>query len=223
MNSQKTNKERKIFEGRIHTGVMQDKYPPRRITARLTQPATATVVADLTPRVSTKENRSENIYTAAADNRPKHHGSETRRTLQISARVKPAVKSEVVRLSRLKGCTELQTVGTLVEQAIAGNLAEQFAVQLKNALKEALTEQMRQERKENNRAGNLALEAFYSAEEARLLTVYLIRLILGSDIDVLPQIIKDAQDSGPGERLAGPAHPARAKLINKYKNGSCKA
>jgi hypothetical protein len=95
MNGQKNNKERMIFEGRIHTGVMQDKYPPRRITARLTQPATATVVADLTPRVSTKENRSENIYTAAADNRPKHHGSETRQTVQISSRVKLAINPDI--------------------------------------------------------------------------------------------------------------------------------
>jgi hypothetical protein len=41
-------------------------------------------------------------------------------------------------------------------------------------------------RQENNRAGNLALEAFYSAEEGRVLIVYLIRLFLGSDIDILP-------------------------------------
>jgi hypothetical protein len=48
--------------------------------------------------------------------------------------------------------------------------------------------------KAHNRAGNLALEAFYSAEEGRVLTVYLLRLILGPDIDILPQIIKDSQE-----------------------------
>ena len=118
-------------------------------------------------------------------------GSETRQTLQIAGRVSPAIKSEVARLAKLKGWTESKTVANLIEQALAGNLAEQFGVMLKTTIQEAVTTQMRQE---NNRAGNLALEAFYSAEEARILTVYLIRLFLGSDIDILPQIIKDAQD-----------------------------
>lgn len=47
-----------IFEGKIHTGVMQDKYPPGRISAASREPATATVVADLNPRVNTKQDRS---------------------------------------------------------------------------------------------------------------------------------------------------------------------
>jgi hypothetical protein len=191
MNSQKDQKERRIFEGKTHTGIMQDKYPPGRITARLREPATATVVADLNPRVSTSPDRLQNTHTSAADTRLKHHGSETRQTVQIAGRVKPAVKSEVVRLAKVKGWTESKTVAVLVESALAANLAEQFALMLKATIQDAVTKQMRQE---NNRAGNLALEAFYSAEEARILIVYVIRLFLGSDIDILPQIIKDAQD-----------------------------
>jgi hypothetical protein len=151
------------------------------------------LVADLNPRVSTKQARTQNQTSQTADNRPKHHGSETRQTLQVSGRVSPAIKSEVIRLAKLKGVTESKIVAILLEQAIAGNLAEQFAVQLKSALKEAVTESMTAISKANNRAGDLALEAFYSAEEIRVLVVYLLRLILGSDIDVLPQIIKDAQ------------------------------
>jgi hypothetical protein len=47
--------------------------------------------------------------------------------------------------------------------------------------------------KENNRAANLALEAFYSAEQARILTIYTLRFLLGSDIEILPQIIAESQ------------------------------
>ena len=43
MNSQK---EKRIFDTKNHTGVMQDKYPPGRITAGMSEPATATLVAD---------------------------------------------------------------------------------------------------------------------------------------------------------------------------------
>jgi hypothetical protein len=205
MNSQKDQKERKVFEGKIHTGVMQDKYPPGRITAGLAEPATATVVADLTPRVGTKTSRTQNPAGQPADNRPKHHGSETRKTHQISGRVKPHIKSEVVRLAKLKGWTESRTVADLVEQALAGTLAEQFGVMLKTTIQEAITTQVRQE---ISRAVNIALEAFTSAEEGRILVVYLIRLVLGSDIDVLPQIIKDAQDQ-TRENISMALHTSR--------------
>jgi hypothetical protein len=208
VNKGKTQQTRMIFEGKIHTGVMQDKYPPGRISAASREPATATVVADLNPRVNTKQDRSQNLYPFPADNRPKHHGSETRQTVQIAGRVSPAVKSEIVRLSKLKGITESKTVATLVEQGIASNIAEQFVVQLKNSYKEAALESMSAISKANNRAGNLALESFYSSEEARVLVVYLLRLMLGSDIDVLPQIIKDAQDQAR-ENVAQALHTRR--------------
>jgi hypothetical protein len=200
MNSQK---EELVFKRAAYAGVMQDKYPPRRITAASDEPATAAVVADLTPPASTKPPRTRNV--PPADDRPKHHGSETRQTLQISGRVKPRVKSEVCRLAKLKGWTESRTVADLVEQALAGTLAEQFGVMLQTTLQQAVTRQMQ---KEGGRAGNLALEAFYSAEESRILTVYLIRLFLGSDVDVLPQIIKDAQDQAR-ENVALALHTRR--------------
>jgi hypothetical protein len=188
MNSQKTGT---VFTKQTYTGVMQDKYPPGRITAWQTQPATATLVADFNPRANTNASRSQNAPPSAADIRPKHHGSETRRTVQIAGRVSPAVKSELGRIARLNGWTESKTTANLVEQALAGNLAEQFSVMLKTTIQEAITTQMQ---KEGNRAANLALEAFQSAEWGRVLIIYLIRLFLGSDIDILPQIIKDLQD-----------------------------
>lgn len=158
--------------------------------------------------------RSQNAPASAADNRPKHHGSETRQTQQVAGRVKRPIKSEVARLAKLKGWTESRTVASLVEQALASNLAEQFGVMLKTTIQEAVTMQMQ---KENNRAGNLALEAFYSAEEARVLVVYLIRLFLGSDIDILPQIIKDLPGPGLRECLTGPPHREAHKLTNTRK------
>jgi len=158
-----------IFDAEAHAGVLQDKYPPRRIKAASEEPATAS-----TP----------------ADNRPRHHGSEKRQTQQISGRVLPHIKSEVVRVAKLKGWTESKTVASLVEQALAHSLAEQFGVMLRTTIQETITKQMQ---KENNRAANLALEAFYSAEQARILNIYTLRFLLGSDIEILPQIIAESQ------------------------------
>src|SRR5437016_1205468 len=159
-----------IFEAEAHAGVMQDKYPPRRIKAVSGEPATASTPADI---------------------RPSHHGSEKRQTQQIAGRVLPHIKSEVVRVAKLKGWTESKTVAALVEQALAHSLAEQFGVMLRTTIQEAITKQMQ---KENNRAANLAFEAFYSAEQARILTIYTLRFLLGSDIEILPQIIAESQD-----------------------------
>ena len=170
---------------------MQDKYPPWRITAAAGEPVTVNTVADIP--LSTNSTRTQNRVgtVTPADNRLKHHGSETRQTQQIAGRVAPHIKSEVVRVAKLKGWSESKTVATLVEQALAGNLAEQFSVMLKTTLQDAVTKQMQ---KENNRAGNFALEAFYSSEEARILNIYLLRFLLGEDIEILPQIIKDCQE-----------------------------
>jgi hypothetical protein len=175
-----------IFEGRTHAGVMQDKYPPGRITAGAGQPLAANQDARNRPLSNSRLHAG-----SPAENRPKHHGSETRQTLQIASRVPPHIKSEVVRVAKRKGWTESKTVGFLVEQALAHTLAEEFGVMLQNTLEQAITRQMQ---KENSRAGNLALEAFYSAEEARIATIYLLRFLLGEDIALLPQIIKDCQE-----------------------------
>jgi hypothetical protein len=175
-----------IFEGRTHAGVMQDKYPPGRIAAGAGQPLAANQEAR-----NRTLNNSRVPNGGPADDRRKHHGSETRQTLQIASRVAPHIKSEVVRVAKRKGWTESKTVGFLVEQALAHTLAEEFGVMLQNTLEQAITRQMQ---KENSRAGNLALEAFYSAEEGRVATIYLLRFLLGEDIALLPQIIKDCQE-----------------------------
>jgi hypothetical protein len=175
-----------IFEGRTHAGVMQDKYPPGRIAAGAWQPLAAN------PDGRNRPPSNFGLQTGSpAENRRKHHGSETRQTQQIASRVPPHIKSEVVRVAKLKGWTESKAVGFLVEQALAQTLAEEFGVMLQNTLEQAITRQMQ---KENSRAGNLALEAFYSAEEGRVATIYLLRFLLGEDIALLPQIIKDCQE-----------------------------
>jgi hypothetical protein len=94
MNSQNSQE---IFDACTHAGVMQDKYPPRRIKAVSVEPATASIPADY---------------------RPHHHGSEKRQIQQIAGCVLPHIKSEVVRVAKLKGWTESKTVASLVEQAL---------------------------------------------------------------------------------------------------------
>jgi hypothetical protein len=170
---------------------MQDKYPPGRIPVGAGEPRTASGPADIFPKSKNYHQSPATFGTPPADNRPKHHGSEKRKTEQIAARVRPAVKSEIARLAKLKGWTQSQVVAALVESGLAANLAEQFGVMLKATIQEAVTSQLK---KDNSRTATLAVEAFFSAEQGRILTIYLLRTLLGENIELLPEIIKDSQE-----------------------------
>jgi hypothetical protein len=159
-----------IFEAKTNAGVMQDKYPPGRITTGIVESSTVMPPADI---------------------RPKHHGSETRQTQQIAGRVPPHVKSEVVRLAKLKGWTESYTVNTLVQQALAHNLAESFGVMLKNTIQESITKQMN---KAMHQLTTYSRECLNAAEEGRVIGIYNLRYLLGEDNDLLSNILKEAQN-----------------------------
>jgi hypothetical protein len=153
--------------------VMQDKFPPRRFTSGTVEPLSA---------------------IPPAENRPKHHGSETRQTCQVGSRIPFHIKSELQRIAKLKGWTESYTVNVLIQKGLARDLAESFGVMLKATIQEAIATQMDKERKENNRAANFALESFRSSEEGRVISLYVLRFLLGEDIGIMPEIIKQSQD-----------------------------
>ena len=189
---------------------MQDKKPPVRLTAGMWQPVTAREMRETASSTSrTRQNdpvpaqkaavnrhTEPDIQRSPTENHPKRHGSETRQLALVAGRIAPHLKTQVLKLAKEKGWSESKTVADLVEQALANDLGKSFAVSLTNTLREALTTQVR---KEYNRAANLALEAFDSAEEGRMLNIYILRLMLGDD-DLLEKIVEDVR-SEAGESL----------------------
>ena len=186
----------------VDASVMQDKKPPGRLTAGSSQPVTATETRETAssqsrtqqdgtvPPTDVAVNRQTGSDTGGtpADNFQKHHGSETRQLSLVAGRLAPHLKTQVLKRAKDKGWSESKTVADLVEQALANDLAKSFAVSLKNSLTAALTGEVR---KEHNRAANIALEAFYSSEESRILTIYTLRFILG-DAELLAEVIEEA-------------------------------
>jgi hypothetical protein len=182
---------------------MQDKKPPRRLTAGMWQPVTARETRETassqsctrkdgtgTPTDMAVNRQTENDTGGTpADNFSKHHGSETRQLSLVAGRIAPHLKTQVLKRAKDKGWSESKTVADLVEQALANDLAKSFAVSLKNSLTDALTGEVR---KEHNRAANIALEALSSSEESRILTIYTLRLILG-DAQLLSEVIEEAR------------------------------
>jgi hypothetical protein len=182
---------------------MQVKKPPVRLTAGVWQPVTApeqretasitsyTQQNDPVPAefAAVNRHRASDTQRSPVENDVKRHGSETRQLALVAGRIAPHLKIQVLKVAKAKGWTESKTVADLVEQALANDLGKSFAISLKNSLTDALTAEVR---KENNRAANLALEAFSSAEEGRMLTIYLLRFILGDDA-LLEQIVEDVR------------------------------
>ena len=62
--------------------------------------------------------------------RPKHHGSETRRTVQTSGRVLPHIKAGILHKAKLNGWTESKALASLVEIGLEHDLGEQLWVRI---------------------------------------------------------------------------------------------
>jgi hypothetical protein len=200
MNRGEPQKTGIIFERQVtYAGVMQDKKPPRRLTAGMWQPVTARETGEtasnqsctrkdgIVPPTEMAVNRQ--TESSPLDTSAKHHGSENRQLALVAGRIAPHLKTQVLRRAKDKGWSESKTVADLVQQALENDLAGSFSVSLTNSLTEALTTKVG---KEYNRAANLALEAFYSSEECRILIIYTLRLLIGDD-DLLGKIVEDAR------------------------------
>jgi hypothetical protein len=82
-----------------NAGVGQDKYPPRRIDVFSDQPQSAEE-----PPISAKS--APPPANPPADNRPKHHGSETRQTLQIWGRAPITTKVKIQAMAKAQGLSD---------------------------------------------------------------------------------------------------------------------
>jgi hypothetical protein len=166
-----------IFFNGTHGVRRQDKKPRARFDGGVSQPLTA-----VTEPVSAN---------GVSDNRQKRHGSETRQTEQISGRVPFHIKTEVGRLADVHGWTESYTVRTLVEQALAHNLGEKFAVMIRNTIQEAVKTEIQKDRDWQRK---ISMSNYLASEQGRLLGIEHLRSLLGpEEIGNLPTIIANSQ------------------------------
>jgi hypothetical protein len=160
-------KAHEVTKERPGTGVGQDKIPPRRLLMASVQPLTA---------------------DTTAVNRPKHHGSEKRRTEHLGGRVPPHIKSEVVRIAKVHGWTESKAVATLLEQAITQRLGEQLGVMLKQAVQDAVKEEYG---RQSNRQTKLTFLLLFVAEQIRLMVTNIYRIAVNFNQDKFYKAMKE--------------------------------
>ena len=151
---------------------MQDKAPQVRSTAGSEQPYT------------TQRN---------AVDRPAQHGSEKRQTAHVSSRIPHHVKTGLRQIAQANGWTESKVVATACEAYLEHDLGEKFGVRLAAQVTSALHKSLQSH---SNRTANIDLQAYYAAEQARILNIHILRFLtdLVDSPDELALIIKVAQE-----------------------------
>ena len=180
-NLQKTGN---IFEMQAYAGVGQDKGTPERTDKAFGQPSYA----------STEAYRQE---------QPKHHGSQTRRLRELSGCVEVAVFDQIERMrvqwARERGLTKKlsrsEVVGTLVTRGVQGHIDMQYGTLLEPIIKKVIKEQIQGI---TNRAVYMAVQAFYSAEESRIINTKVLSYLFGEDTEIYKQFVEDAREEARG-------------------------
>ena len=184
-----------IFEGRANAGVVQDKQPQVRLHADSPEPATASTSA-----VGSKGGSATAAKTATEDttdtphavDRRVQHGSETRRTEQVTGRVLPVLKAQLLKVAKQQGA---KNESTAVKMAVEVFVANEFGKQFLMMIRQTIQETVRQEfQAYTNRFGKLTFAGYLAAEQGRLLQIENCRYTLDQrDIGTLPQKIKMAR------------------------------
>jgi hypothetical protein len=185
-----------IFErGRTYAGVMQVKITPGRYSAAARQPLNAGGVVferheHKRETIPEEERiRAENIL---ALERPKHHGSQKRQLVPITGCVPSHIAAQLEQMRDQGGREKLSrsaVVADIVKKGVQQHVDMQYGATLEPIIEKTIERKIDQA---TSRTANLALEAFYAAEECRILTIYTLRFILG-DADLLAEVIAEAR------------------------------
>jgi hypothetical protein len=158
-----------IFEERENAEVRQDKRPPWRSTESSNQPYTA---------------------KPSAEDRQKHHGSENRQTAAISARTPFDIKRRITAMAQAQGLSESAVVMALVKKALQVEADLRYGALLEPVIRQQIHKDLQAY---SNRIASLAVHARDSAEEARLLLIKVLSLLLNTDRQVLNHLIEEAK------------------------------
>jgi hypothetical protein len=159
--------EVRIQKDGTNAGVRQDKYPPGRIDVFSDQPQSAAV-----PPISAKA--ASPPANPPADNRPKHHGSETRQTVQIWGRAPLATKAKILAMKEAQGLSESEVVVNLVQKALQIDGDVQYGAMLRPVIQDQIHKDIQSY---SNRNATINFQALYAAEQNRLLSIHILRFL----------------------------------------------
>jgi hypothetical protein len=181
--------------GNSYASVMQDKITPGRSNVASDQPLHAGGVVferhEHKRETTPAEERipTENI---SAFERPKHHGSQKRQLVPVTGCVPSHIAAQLEKMRDQGGKRKLsrsEVIADILKKGVQRHVDMQYGATLEPIIERTIERKIDQA---TNRSANLALEAFWAAEEARILNIYTLRFMLG-DEDLLRKIVADAR------------------------------
>jgi hypothetical protein len=177
-----------IGKEETNAGVRQDKYPPGRIEVFSDQPQSA----DIPPISATSATPPAN---PPADSRPKHHGSETRQTVQIWGRAPLATKAKILAMKEPQGLSESEVVVNLVHKALQIDGDVQYGAMLRPVIQDQIHKDIQSY---SNRNATINFQALYAAEQNRLLSIHILRFLtdlVDASVELVPIITACQQNA----------------------------
>ena len=169
-----------------NAGVVQDKETPQRFSTASSQPSNVQGVAF---QNKTDEN-------SPALQRPKHHGSQKRQVVPVAGCVPPFIADQIERMRDQGGKQKLSrsaVVASLIIRGVQHNVDMQYGATLEPVIEKSIDRNIQSY---SNRTANINLQAYYAAEQARILAIHTLRFLtdLVESPDELVPIIKVAQE-----------------------------
>ena len=120
--------ETKTTKEATNAGVRQDKYPPGRIDEFSDQPQSAD-----TPPISAKNT----VITPKppAENRPKHHGSETRQPPKFGDVRPSSIKAKILGMKEAQGLYRIRSGGESCAQGVQIDVDMQYGAMLRPVIR----------------------------------------------------------------------------------------
>ena len=178
--------ETKTIEGATNAGVVQDKETPRRFNIASEQPSNVHGVAF---------QRKTDEKTPAFQ-RPKHHGSQKRQVVPVTGCVPRFIADQLEQMRDQGGKQKLSmsaVVADLIIRGVQQRVDMQYGATLEPVIEKSIDRNIQSY---SNRTVNIGRQAYYAAEQARILNIHILRFLtdLVDSPDELSLIIKVAQE-----------------------------
>ena len=179
-------RSKKLLKEATNAGVRQDKETPQRFNTASEQPSNVQGVAF----------QQEIDENPPALQRPKHHGSQKRQVVPVTGCVPRFIADQIEQMRDQGGKQKLSrsaVVANLIIRGVQHNVDMQYGATLELVIEKSIDRNIQSY---SNRNANINLQAYYAAEQARILAIHTLRFLtdLVDSPAELPLIIKVAQE-----------------------------
>jgi hypothetical protein len=157
-------------------------------------PKNAAVLQDKgTPSRTYKASGQLAYATPPANPRPKHHGSQKRRVVEISGCVERHIAERVEQMREQGGGVKLsrsKVVGSLITMGVQHDADIKYGKMLKPIIENTIG---RKFDSYSNRLAYLSAQAYYAAKTAEIIQCKILSYVLGNDQDLCNHYIAEAR------------------------------